>query len=109
MSPVGQAGKDNIIRHSFSTGRADLEEALFHSEDSTILNTAFVERHNLNGKFRLWYSGASTHSAADPQNWDHAIGYAESEDGVNWVKPILYQVEHKGSRANNIVGLDYRG
>ena len=27
--------------------RADLEEALFHSEDSSTLNTAFIERHNL--------------------------------------------------------------
>ena len=39
--------------------RSDLEEALFHSEDSSTLNTAFIERHNLTirqGLFLSWPS-----------------------------------------------------
>ena len=32
-----------------------------------------------------------------------ATGYAVSEDGVNWHKPILGMFEYKGSTRNNIV------
>ncbi len=34
--------------------------------------------------------------------------YAESRDGIHWVKPILRQWEYLGSRDNNFVGLDPR-
>ena len=47
-------------------------------------------------KFRMWYG-----AAAD------IIAYAESEDGINWTKPNLGQIEYKGSKENNIV--DPRG
>ena len=40
--------------------RADLEEALFHSEDSTTLNTSFVERHNLTIRQGCSYLGRRT-------------------------------------------------
>ena len=39
---------------------ADLEEALFHSEDSTSLNTAFIERHNLTIRQGCSYLGRRT-------------------------------------------------
>ena len=60
------------------------------------------------GKFRMWYSGLDQ-AYVETQRSAHHVGYAESEDGVNWVKPILNQVEYGGSKANNIVDLDYRG
>ena len=40
--------------------RAELEEALFHSEDSTTLNTAFIERHNLTIRQGCSYLGRRT-------------------------------------------------
>jgi hypothetical protein len=32
-----------------------------------------------------------------------ASGYAESEDGVDWVKPNLGLVEYHGGRENNLL------
>ena len=60
------------------------------------------------GKFRMWYSGLDQ-AFAVTQRSNHHVGYAESEDGLNWVKPTLNQVEYRGSKANNIVDLDYQG
>ena len=60
------------------------------------------------GKFRMWYSGLDQ-AFAETQRSNHHVGYAESEDGLNWVKPTLNQVEYRGSTANNIVDLDYQG
>ena len=64
------------------------------------------------GKFRMWYSGAGYGEVAKPQApfpRRNYIGYAESQDGVHWVKPKLNQFEHRGSKANNILNLDYGG
>ncbi len=60
------------------------------------------------GKFRMWYSGLDQ-AFAETQRSNHHVGYAESEDGLNWVKPTLNQVEYRGSTTNNIVDLDYQG
>lgn len=45
-------------------------------------------------RFRLWYQvlHAGNH-----------VGYAESADGLNWVKPELGLIEFQGSKANNFV------
>ncbi|MEA3400417.1 MAG: hypothetical protein U9R79_04155 [Armatimonadota bacterium] len=54
------------------------------------------------GLFRVWYDSLG-------QDYDHLgsdfrqIGYAESEDGIHFVKPSLGIVEIGGSTANNIV------
>ena len=40
--------------------RAELEEALFHSEDSSTLNTSFIERHNLTIRQGCSYLGRRT-------------------------------------------------
>ena len=34
------------------------------------------------------------------------VAYAESQDGVHWEKPSLGMVEYRGSRDNNLVGLE---
>jgi hypothetical protein len=62
-----------------------------------------------NGLFRMWYSGWPEAAARDPESYKHYVGYAESRDGVSWVKRPLGQVEYRGSKANNIVDLDDRG
>ena len=56
------------------------------------------------GKFRMWYLGMIQrelqHGQA-PGYW-RPMCYAESRDGVHWVKPELGLVELNGSRRNNI-------
>lgn len=49
-------------------------------------------------KLRMWYIC---------RDKDHKgnVAYAESVDGVNWVKPELGVVDYRGSRANSLVGL----
>lgn len=50
------------------------------------------------GKIRLWYI---CRDAANRPN----LAYAESTDGVTWVKPNLGIVDYQGSRENNLVGV----
>lgn len=52
------------------------------------------------GRFRMWYCP----STLDPNTKELTLGppcYAESEDGIIWSKPVLGQVEFRGSRTNN--------
>jgi len=53
-----------------------------------------VHRDAKTGEYQLWY-----------QAWQGRcyLCYAESEDGINWVKPNLGLHEYKGSKDNNIV------
>lgn len=50
------------------------------------------------GKLRMWYI------CRDRKNVPN-VAYAESADGVNWIKPNLGIVEYEGSKDNNLVGL----
>ncbi|MES2694684.1 MAG: hypothetical protein V4773_14510 [Verrucomicrobiota bacterium] len=59
-------------------------------------------------KFRMWYAaldGARGKQAdANPSFWRPA--YAESTDGVTWVKPKLGLVEYQRNKDNNLVSFD---
>jgi len=57
------------------------------------------------GKYRMWYYAC--HPDYDRPGFlkEGPVCYAESEDGLHFVKPELGQVEWRGSRANNIVAL----
>jgi hypothetical protein len=50
------------------------------------------------GKIRMWYI------CRDKENQPN-VAYAESTDGVTWLKPNLGIVEYHGSTENNLVGL----
>ncbi|MBA4016311.1 MAG: hypothetical protein C0483_03900 [Pirellula sp.] len=50
------------------------------------------------GKLRMWYI---CRSKANQPN----VAYAESQDGVTWIKPNLGIVDFEGSKENNLVGL----
>lgn len=54
-----------------------------------------------NGKFQMWYE------CYDRDGWptadDTSFCYAESEDGIRWVKPSLGLISYKGSTENNIL------
>lgn len=59
------------------------------------------------GKFRMWYYAKDkeipySHAGYDKQSH---VAYAESEDGIEWTRPSLGQVEFKGSRNNNLIAL----
>jgi hypothetical protein len=59
---------------------------------------------HIGGKFRMWYLGMSQREIIQgqaPGYW-RPMCYAESTDGVNWIKPNLRLVEFNGSRDNNI-------
>jgi hypothetical protein len=61
-----------------------------------------------NGKFRMWYVGTGDERgqniAHDTSLW--RVLYAESDDGINWVRPKLGLVDYRGNKENNIVKLD---
>src|SRR5262249_48193231 len=56
------------------------------------------------GKFRMWYSCFIRHfyKPLNAEVESTYVLYAESDDGVNWVKPNLGLHDYKGSKANNI-------
>ena len=58
-------------------------------------------------KFRMWYLAmheTTTKDGQAPGNW-RPMCYAESGDGINWIKPELGLVEFNGSRRNNICSI----
>ena len=63
------------------------------------------------GKYRMWYYACHWEGDTSPAERVEAnlregpVCYAESDDGIRWVKPDLGQVEWRGSRKNNIVRL----
>ncbi len=61
-------------------------------------------------KFHMWYSGwpLEDDNPLFSGTAGHHVGYAESQDGVHWVKPSLGQYEFNGSLDNNIVDLGER-
>ncbi len=55
-------------------------------------------------RFRIWYY--AVHKVGDEGGIGVSpVSYAESDDGENWIRPALGQVEWKGSRANNLIAL----
>ncbi|MDE0140470.1 MAG: hypothetical protein OXI80_17265 [Caldilineaceae bacterium] len=50
--------------------------------------------------WQLWCSSPTTISAS---------GYFESDDGLHWYKPVMNQVNYRGSRANHFVDYALRG
>ena len=58
------------------------------------------------GRFRLYYNPWDRMSAVrggEERPTDRMLAYAESTDGVNWVKPRVGTVELEGSKDNNLV------
>jgi len=62
-------------------------------EDSTLYDPVVMLDQ---GRYRLWYR---TNFNRPP----FYTGYAESKDGVHWIKPDLGLVEFQGSKNNNLV------
>ena len=64
-----------------------------------------------NGKFRMWYYSVGMKDPGDARKADvknltqGPVCYAESDDGINWTKPKLGQMEFHGSKNNNAIAL----
>lgn len=63
------------------------------------------------GKFRMWYLATARADSRIPGDADRLklyrpVAYAESTDGVNWVRPNLGLVEFRGNRNNNLVAIE---
>ena len=56
-----------------------------------------------NKRFRMWYGGLSLFTLPSGVQVRRPTCYAESKDGIHWVKPELGLHEYNGSKANNIV------
>ena len=58
------------------------------------------------GRYRLYYDGGDLSGKLDVDEdvgTQRILAYAESTDGVNWVKPSVGSVTYNGSRDNNLV------
>ena len=53
------------------------------------------------GRFRAWYDGAM--KGGLPSEGARRLCYAESDDGIDWEKPVLGLIPFRGSKENNIV------
>jgi hypothetical protein len=61
-------------------------------------------------RYRMWYYAVHFGEGRDPHLGNLVEGptcYAESEDGIHWVKPALHQVAWRGSLENNIIALKH--
>lgn len=69
---------------------------------------AVIERE---GKYQMWYYSVGMKVPGDAYKPDvkgltqGPVCYAESTDGINWIKPILGQIEVHGSKENNGIAL----
>ena len=59
------------------------------------------------GRYRLYYECFYDDGGAERSDYAAMMAYAESADGVHWVKPAVGEVDFRGSKDNNLVyGLD---
>ena len=72
-------------------------------EQSHILGSATIAHDG--EKYRMWYKcdDASIIGAYGTAANTKRYAHAESDDGVNWAKPFLGQVEFEGSKENNLL------
>lgn len=53
--------------------------------------------------YLMYYRGVNRGANGDYDETSEVSCYAESSDGVHWVRPNLGQFEYRGSKANNII------
>lgn len=67
--------------------------------------SAFCSVFQDEGRYRLYYRGLQIHVGDNgiEEHRPEVACYAESDDGINWVRPELGLIEFNGSKKNNIV------
>ena len=63
----------------------------------------WVLRDEDTGKFRMWYGSRAYYVSAERGETRFPTLYAESDNGIDWVRPKLGIIEYEGSKANNMV------
>jgi len=63
----------------------------------------YTHRDEATGKFRMWYCAHQAYELPSGERVVYPSCYAESDDGIDWVKPQLGLHEFDGSTANNII------
>ncbi len=63
---------------------------------------AYVTIFKDGDKLRMYYRGVN-YDLKTQKSGDEKVCYAESVDGIRWIKPELNLFEYQGSKANNIV------
>ena len=58
------------------------------------------------GKFRMWYVAYDDDTANKVAASRWRAAYAESDDGVHWIKPNLGLVTYRGNKNNNLILTD---
>ena len=97
LDPTGFEKSENV---TFAVNPAQRRETVIHPDRpwEQLMISFFLTVRDEGGKLRMWYI------CRDKLNRPN-VAYAESRDGVNWIKPDLGIVDYDGSRANNLVGL----
>lgn len=86
---------DFVMNPPYQTGEILIEADLPHEKEEHVYLYSSVIK-NKEGKIRIWYD------VSIPDR-GRSVGYAESEDGIHFEKPILGKYEVNGSKKNNIV------
>jgi hypothetical protein len=60
---------------------------------------------HIDGKYRMWYVAGADDAAVNKVDASFRLAYAESRDGLHWVKPHLGLTEFAGNKRNNLVGI----
>ena len=79
-------------------GTADEPDSFFASLYGTVFR--------LDGKFRMWYGAVDSWQGFHPGRSNMRLAYAESEDGIHWIKPKLGLQAYRGSTSNNLLAID---
>ena len=58
------------------------------------------------GRFRMWYVAFDDDATNPVPSARWRAAYAESSDGLHWMKPTLGLVDYKGSKDNNLILTD---
>jgi hypothetical protein len=96
------AGRAELRLHSPTPREVVLDHDAPWEGSGCVYHSLFLE----GGKYRLYYAAGHlevTERGVDAGSHGLFCCYAESTDGLRWVKPELGLHEYQGSRANNIV------
>ncbi len=107
----GMTSAELLLHHPVYRGSVLIHDAPWEGAGCNYHNLFFddaykgIEGKNEKGTYRLYYLGWQTNSGAPNAMPGHGIVacYAESPDGINWIKPNLGYIEYNGNKDNNIV------
>jgi hypothetical protein len=97
LDPASVQQAENVTLHVNPPQRREIVIRADQPWEQLMISLFLTVRDDA-GKLRMWYI------CRDKENRPN-VAYAESTDGVHWVKPNLGIVEYHGSTSNNLVGI----